>query len=190
MLGGRCCVPAVPYGVTDYASGFAGAISIPAATLSAFLRAVVSGYLSDGFAHVCLINNHLEPEHDRAVRAAIDGLTAGSASVACPLTRRWGRTLSAEYKSGACHAGSYETSLVMAIAHDQVNSDIAQRLPSLDISLSSGMRDGHSTFAAMGIERAYTGAPADASVDEGREMIERLATMVVTEVEEALAISS
>src|SRR5690606_26872049 len=104
--------PAVPYGVTDYASDFAGAVSIPAAVLTPFLRAVVEGLLAQGFAHVCLVNNHLEPEQDRAVRAAIDGIAAGRASVASPLTRRWGRTLSAEYKSGACHAGRYETSIV------------------------------------------------------------------------------
>ena len=30
----------------------------------------------------------------------------GAASVACPLTRRWGRTLSDEFKRGDCHAGS------------------------------------------------------------------------------------
>ncbi len=178
--------PAIPYGVTDYASGFAGAISVAAAPLTAFVRAVIDGYLQDGFAHVCLINNHLEPEHDRAIRAAIDGLAITQASVACPLTRRWGRTLSDEYKSGACHAGRYETSLVMAYAEQQVHRDIAAQLPPLDISLASGIRAGHRTFAAMGIERAYTGAPAEASPEEGRDLIERLATMVVTEVNEAL----
>jgi creatinine amidohydrolase len=107
--------PAVPYGVTRFAEGFAGAISVPAEALTAFLRAVVCGYLEAGFAHVCLVNNHLEAAHDAAVRAAVEGLP-GRASVACPLTRRWARTLSAEFKSGACHAGSYETSLVLAAA--------------------------------------------------------------------------
>ncbi len=178
--------PAIPYGVTDYASGFAGAISVPAEALTPFLRAVVAAYLRDGFAHVCLINNHLEPEHDRAVRAAIIEFAKGTASVACPLTRRWGRTLSAEYKSGACHAGSYETSLMMAVAPDTVHATISQQLPPLTISLSSGIRDGHNTFAAMGIERAYTGAPAEASPEEGDALVDRLATMVVTEVNEAL----
>ena len=177
--------PPVSYGVTDYAQGFAGAISIPADVLSAFLRAIVDGYLRDGFAHVCLVNNHLEPDHDRAVRAAIDGVER--ASVACPLDKRWGRTLSDEYKSGACHAGRYETSLVLAVAADKVDAGAAKALPALDISLSQGIRAGKTTFRSMGIERAYTGAPAEASAEEGTDLIERLATMVVTEVEEALA---
>ncbi len=91
--------PSVPYGVTEFALGFAGAISIPAAALSGFLRAVVDGYLAAGFAHVCLVNNHLEPAHDACVRAAVAGV--GRASVASPLTRRWARTLGAEFASGA-----------------------------------------------------------------------------------------
>jgi len=64
--------PALPYGVTDYASGFAGAIGVPAAVLTPMIRAVVERLLADGFRHVCVVNNHLEPAHDAAVRAAID----------------------------------------------------------------------------------------------------------------------
>jgi len=40
--------PAVPYGVTRFAEGFAGAISVPAAALTAFVRAVIEGYLEAG----------------------------------------------------------------------------------------------------------------------------------------------
>jgi creatinine amidohydrolase len=178
--------PAIPYGVTRFAEGFAGAISIPAEALTAFLRAVVNAYLEAGFAHVCLVNNHLEPDHDTAVRAAIAGLPAGSASVACPLTRRWARTLSAEFKSGACHAGEYETSLVLAAAPERVDRDAASALPDLSTSLSEGIKAGKTTFRAMGIDRAYTGAPARATAEEGEAMLARLATMIATEVSEAL----
>jgi creatinine amidohydrolase len=177
--------PSLPYGVTDYAAGFDGAISVPAPALTAFLAAVVKGYLDGGAAHVCLINNHLEPAHDRAVRAATEGFGA-RASVACPLTPRWGRTLSPEYKSGACHAGRYETSLVLAAAPELVKNETAQSLPALSLSLSKAIREGIATFAELGMTEAYTGAPAEATAGEGDELLERLATMVVTEVEEAL----
>jgi creatinine amidohydrolase len=179
--------PAVPYGVTDFAAGFAGAISVPAAALTAFLRVVVQGYLDAGFWHVCLVNNHLEPAHDAAVRAALSGLPEGSASVACPLTRRWGRTLSAEFKSGACHAGSYETSLVLAAAPESVDWPAAALLPDVAVSLSDGIKAGQHSFAEMGLDQAYTGAPARASAEEGDEMLALLATMIATEVTEALA---
>jgi len=180
--------PAVPYGVTDYAEGFAGAVSIPAPTLTAFLVALRDGLLGEGFDHVCFVNNHLEPEHDAAVRAATEGAAPGAASVACPLTRRWGRTLSDEYKRGNCHAGRYETSLVLAQAPETVDRSRAASLPALAISLADGIEHGQKTFAAMGIESAYTGAPAEATAEEGEAMYERLATMVTTEILEALGL--
>jgi len=96
--------PAVSYGVTDCAAGFAGAVSVPPAVLTAYLAAVCDGLLASGSRHVCLVNNHLEPAHDAAVRAVLAG-REGKVSVACPLTKKWARTLSAEFKSGQCHAG-------------------------------------------------------------------------------------
>jgi creatinine amidohydrolase len=179
--------PTVPYGVTDFASGFAGALSVPAAALSAFLRALVDALLRQGFAHVCLVNNHLEPAHDAAVRAAVEGL-GPRASVACPLTRRWARTLGDEFKSGACHAGRYETSLVLALAPTLVDAASASGLPDLATSLSEGIRRGVASFRDLGLDRAYTGQPRLASSEEGAELVERLAQMVVTEVEEAVAL--
>jgi creatinine amidohydrolase len=148
------------------------------------VRAVAERLLADGFRHVCLVNNHLEPAHDAAVRAAAALLPAGAASVACPLTRRWGRTLSPEFKSGACHAGRYETSLVMAAgASVRVNY---KDLPALDLSLSRGIQEGKSTFTEIGMTDAYTGAPAEATAAEGEELYARLADMIVSEVTEAL----
>jgi creatinine amidohydrolase len=179
--------PSVPYGVTEFAAGFAGAIGVAAEVLTPFLAAIAARFVADGWSHVCLVNNHLEPAHDAAVRAAITGLPAGRASVACPLTKRWGRTLSDEFKRGNCHAGRYETSLVLA-AGGQAQSERAG-LPALDVSLSDGIRAGKATFRAMGMDRAYTGAPADATPEEGELLYARLTEMIVTEVLESLALS-
>jgi creatinine amidohydrolase len=178
--------PSVPYGVTDYASGFAGAVGVPAAALTSMLHAIAASLLATGFAHVCFVNNHLEPAHDAAVRAALEGLPKGAGSVACPLTRRWGRTLSDEFKRGDCHAGRYETSLVLA-AGAPVRPSFGE-LPTLGLSLSDAIRAGKSTFAEIGMERAYTGAPREATRAEGEELYEKLVTMVVTEITEALAV--
>lgn len=178
--------PSLPYGVTDYASGFAGAVGVPAAALTPMLHAIAKSLLATGFAHVCFVNNHLEPAHDAAVRAALDGLPKGAASVACPLTRRWGRTLSDEFKRGDCHAGRYETSLALA-AGAHVRESFGE-LPTLGLSLSEAIRSGKTTFVEIGMERAYTGAPREATSEEGDELYDKLVTMVVTEVTEALAL--
>jgi creatinine amidohydrolase len=177
--------PSLPYGVTEYARGFAGAIGVPATALTPLLRAIAERLLECGFVHVCFVNNHLEPAHDAAVRAAVVGLPA---SVACPLTRRWGRTLSDEFKRGDCHAGRYETSLVLAAGKEV--RDGARNLPPVGLSLSDAIRAGKSTFAEIGMARAYTGAPADATRAEGDDLYERLVTMVVTEITEALSPAS
>jgi len=181
--------PSVPYGVTDFAAGFSGAIGVPAAVLTALLEAIVGRFLGDGWSHVCLVNNHLEPAHDAAVRLAVAGFGRGQTSVACPLTRRWGRTLSDEFKRGNCHAGRYETSLVLAAKGGGHVHDAFTSLPDVDVSLSDGIKAGKTTFAAMGLDRAYTGAPALASAEEGEALYEKLTEMIVTEVLEGLALA-
>jgi creatinine amidohydrolase len=178
--------PTVPFGVTDFAAGFAGAVSVPADALVVFLRAVVEAELRMGAAHVCLVNNHLEPAHDAAVRAAIAGFLPRRASVACPLTRRWARTLSAEFKSGACHAGRYESSIVLAARPELVDEAARATLEAVPISLSDGIRQKKHGFLEMGMTRAYAGAPAEATATEGSEQLDLLAAMIVAEVTEAL----
>jgi creatinine amidohydrolase len=179
--------PAVSYGVTECATGFAGAVSIPAAVLTAYLGAVCDGLLASGLRHVCLVNNHLEPAHDQAVRAVLEGREK-KVSVACPLTKKWARTLSAEFKSGQCHAGRYETSILMAAAPELVVETLRTRLPAVPISLSDKLAAGVTTFEAMGMQAAYAGDPAAASIEEGEQLIQRLGEMVVGEVLEALGI--
>lgn len=179
-----CVAPSVPYGVTDFARGFRGALSVPAEALTAFLSAIVRAALADGVGHVCIVNNHLEPAHDSAVRAAVAGVP--HASVACPLTRRWGRTLSEEFRRGNCHAGEYETSLALA-AGESVRARFAT-LAEVETSLSDGIRSGKHSFAEMGLDQAYTGAPARASSEEGEALFEKLVAMVVGEVTEALEV--
>lgn len=179
--------PAISYGVTECATGFAGAVSIPADVLTAYIAAVVDGLLASGIRHVCLVNNHLEPAHDRAVRAVLDG-RGTKVSYACPLDKKWARTLSAEFKSGACHAGRYETSIVMAAAPELVTEALRTRLQPVPISLSEKLKAGITTFEEMGLELAYAGDPAAASVEEGEQLIHKLGQMVVGEILETLGI--
>lgn len=179
--------PAISYGVTDCAAGFSGAVSIPPEVLTNYLAAVVDGLLGSGIRHVCLVNNHLEPAQDGAVRAVLAGREK-KVSYACPLTKKWARTLSAEFKSGECHAGRYETSIVMAAAPELVQEPLRQRLSPVPVSLSKKLSEGIDTFEAMGMELAYAGDPAAATVEEGEQMIQRLGDMVVGEILESLGI--
>ena len=179
--------PSVPYGVTECAARFAGAVTVSAESLTRFLSDVAAGFLRNGFAHVCLINNHLEPEHDAAVHAVRDVIDDGRVSVACPLKRRWARTLSDEFKSGACHAGKYESSIIKAVDATYIDTDQAKALPTKDVSLSEKLSAGVTDFVEMGLTDAYTGDPAAASAEHGEEQVRLLATMVCETVTEAMS---
>lgn len=174
--------PAVEYGVTDCASGFAGAVSISADRLTAYLDDLVEALLGEGLEHVCLVNNHLEPDHDEAVRSAVRSRDPAVASVATPLKKKWARRLSDEFKSGACHAGKYETSILLAAAPERVERSIADELDTVPVSLSEKLREGIADFVEMGLTDAYAGAPSEASVEHGDEMLDRLADMIAGEV--------
>ena len=77
------------------------------------------------------------------------------------------------------------TTLVLAaVLHVR---DSFEELPSLSLSLSAGIREGKATFGEIGMSRAYTGAPSEATREEGDALFEKLVTMVVTEVREGLA---
>jgi creatinine amidohydrolase len=178
--------PAVPYGVTECAGAFSGAVTVSAQALTGYLRSLIGGFLANGIAHVCLVNNHLEPAHVKAVASAIEGLPRGSASVACPVTKRWARTLDDEFRSGACHAGSYETSMIMKSAPELVREDKRKQLPEVQVSLAKKLRAGVTDFTDMGLSKAYAGAPAAAAAEHGAEQLDKLAEMIATEIQEAL----
>ena len=186
--------PPLPYGVTDFAAGFDGAISIPLETMVAFLTAGISAFLDQGFVHVCLINHHLEPGQLKMLHLVRTAMTekygAGSVSYPEVVSRRWGVQLGDEFRSGACHAGSYEGSLVLASTPELVDMEAARALPEVPISLSSAIKDGQKTFLEAGAQHAYTGRPGEASAQEGESLYAVLAEMVVTEVIEHLELKS
>jgi creatinine amidohydrolase len=188
---GALAAPALAYGVTRYASGFAGAISLSPALMEQLVRELCVAYREAGFGMVCVTNHHLEPEHVTAITRGVEGAAAaarGGVRFANQLTPRWGRTLSAEFKKGECHAGSYETSLVLAASPDEVR-DVRRELPEVPVSLSAGIRAGKTTFRQLGLERAYSGAPAAASREEGEGLYALLVKMVADEVCEGLGLA-
>jgi creatinine amidohydrolase len=179
--------PTLSYTITDYAAAFVGTISISAATATALVTEICVALIGQGFTRVCLMNSHLEPAHATSLREACARVAEQTGHpVAFPdqLEKRWARTLTDEYKRGACHAGSYETALVLAARPDLVRDEIRKTLMVKPIDLARAMREGKLTFAAAGADQAYFGNPAAATVEEGNDIYARLVTMVLTTVRE------
>jgi creatinine amidohydrolase len=179
--------PTLSYAITDYASEFAGTISLSPETAVALVSDVCASLHAQGFVRVSLVNSHLEPAHVESLKQAGARAEAKSGhKVAFPdqLDRRWARTLTEEYKRGACHAGSYETSLVLAARPELVRDDLRATLSPLPIDLAKAMKAGVKTFKEAGADRAYFGDPAAASVTEGNAIYALLVTMVITTIDE------
>jgi creatinine amidohydrolase len=182
-------IPELSFGLTHYAAEFTGTLGISGDTLRAIVHEVSADAGRHGLKRLCLVNNHLEPAHLQILeRAARESSADGSVKVIAPnpCSRRWALTLSEEFKRGACHAGQYETSLVLAAQPALVRRDLAAELPPLPIDLAKAMRQGIETFREAGATQAYFGTPSAATVEEGNELLERLTTMVLTEIAEQL----
>ena len=171
-------LPPLAYAVTEYASGFAGALSLPPATARALVRDVTLAATRAGFRGVVVCNAHLEPANLEALRGGVEDAVASGARATFPdVTRKpHALALGEEFKSGACHAGRYETSLVLA-ADPFLVRDVATSLEPNPISLSRAIRDGKKTFLEAGGARAYFGDPAAASAAEGESLYDALAAI-------------
>jgi creatinine amidohydrolase len=174
-------LPPLPLGVTRYAAAFAGAIGISVATLRAVVLDVAAGVAEQGFRRLVIVNNHFEPEQVATLRAAAS--EAGALYLDL-LRRPNAQRLTDEFRRGSCHAGRYETSLVLADAPQLVNREEMTALPAVEVDMPAAIAAGRTDFAAMGMERAYCGAPAEASAEEGRATFETLTEMLIELVRE------
>jgi creatinine amidohydrolase len=168
-------LPALPFGVTRYGAAFAGAIGISEDTLRGMVLDVARSVAAQGFRRLVIVNNHFEPEQVATLRAAAE--EAGALYLDL-VRRRNAQRLTDEFRRGSCHAGRYETSLMLADAPQLVDPAMAD-LPANDVDMPAAMAAGRTDFVAMGMDRAYCGAPAEATAEEGRATFETLTDMLV-----------
>jgi creatinine amidohydrolase len=182
-------LPAMPYVAAPFAAAFPGTLSLPPDTVSRLLAEIAVETHRQGCAAFAIANAHLDPAHLQALAAAGEAATArGVARWVCPdLTRRAvAERLTAEFRSGACHAGRYEGSVVLAVRPDLVREPIRAALPPVEASLVTAIRAGAPDFAAAGGPRAYFGWPADATAEEGRATIATLGAVLAEAILAAL----
>jgi creatinine amidohydrolase len=183
-------LPALPYGVTRMAAAFPGAVGVSPETLHALVVDVCRMLIDAGLPRVVVVNNHFEPEHVTTLRRVVAtvrderDVEIGYLDL---VRRRHAERLTDEFRSGECHAGRYETSLVLADRPDLVATDRMRTLPHVPVNLVTAMGSGVEDFAAMGMPDAYCGAPAEATAGEGVSTFDTLTDLLVTAIREAAA---
>lgn len=174
-------LPPVTYTAAPFAAGFAGTVSLRAETLTATVRDIAGSLARHGIGALAIANAHLDPTHVVALDAAATAIRHDlGLPVAFPnlAAKPWALRLTEEFRSGACHAGQFETSIVLAEQPELVRETVRTGLPPNPASLSRAIREGKQTFEEAGGPRAYFGYPAQASAEEGRATIEVLGAIL------------
>ena len=183
-------LPPLSYTAASFARGFPGTVSVSPESVTALVRDIAGAVATQRADVLAIANAHLDPANLGCLHAAVESVrSSGTLLVAFPdITRRpWTERLSEEFRSGACHAGRYEGSVVRAVREDLFRSDVAARLAPNPVSLSRAIAEGRSSFEESDGPQAYFGDPAAATADEGERTIAELGAILEEAVLESLA---
>src|SRR2546430_957024 len=147
-------LPAIAYTAAEFAAGFPGTVSLQPATVTALLVDLARSLARHGLSLLAVANAHLDPAHLGAIEAAVAQIRrADGARIVFPdVTKKpWAVRLTEEFRSGACHAGQYESSIVLAARPELVRETVRRSLPANPRSLSGAIRAGQTSFDPAGV---------------------------------------
>ena len=180
---GGLWAPGLPYGVCRTMRRVPGTVSLSGATLQAVVREVVAEYVRHGARRIALYSGHAEPGQLEALREAVVPLVDADPELRVLVVGPYAFLDPVQRAAGLAgrdgHAGSLETSTMLAIAGDTVRLD---RLPRV------ADRPRLSRFRVLAHPEAEfpTGVRGDTS-KVSRELGERTVRHVVDELVSVLA---
>jgi creatinine amidohydrolase len=183
-------LPSLDYAVTRYARAFPGAIHVGQEGFQSLVVDICGSLIEQGFRHIAIINNHFEPEHVQTLHRCIDAIESerGTLLGYVDLTRKERAVrLTEEFRRAECHAGRYETSLVLADHPELVNPAVMRSLPYVPVDMATGIAGGANDFLELGMEEAYCGSPAEATAAEGEQTFSALTEMLLAALRELVA---
>ncbi len=186
-------LPPVDYTVAEFGASFPGTVTLRPATATALLVDIAVSLYGQGWRYFAIANSHFDPGHLASLYAACKEIRGSTElQVIFPdVTRKpWALRLTDELKSGACHAGQYEGSIVLARRGDLVKDRVRRELEANPRSLSTAIRDGLKSFEEAGGAMAYFGDPAAATVQEGEETLAILGDILAEAVCQVVPIAS
>lgn len=176
-------LPPIWYTAAGLADNFPGTVAVEPDTVRDLVLQIATSLKEHEITTVAIANAHLDPAHLASLRGAAEAAPTGGRIVFVDLTRRSvAERLTEEFKTGACHAGRFEGSVVLAEAPRLFREDVARALEPNPASLSTAIRDGRGSFEEAGGPRAYFGWPADATAEEGRETVRTLGALLAEAV--------
>lgn len=172
-------LPTWSFTPAGFARDFAGTLSFSPATTAAMLHDLGENLARQGWELLAVANSHFDPGHLSSLKNALQDFPV---KVAFPdVTRgKLARRLSAEFQSGACHAGQYESSIVLARFPELVQP--LSHLPDVSHSLVEAILQGKANFVEAGGPQAYFGNPRLATPEEGRATIEELGKILLESI--------
>lgn len=175
-------LPPISFTVSFAGTSFPGTSPVDADAFARYLTSLLTNFSTAGYCAIICCNSHLEPAHVNAVQAACaEAESVSGVPIRAPDQRhpRLAARLNAEFEAGARHAGSYETSIVMAARPDAVRTSELTSLPPVWIDLPARLREGAKTFLDAGATLGYYGNPSEATAAEGLRLLDVLSDMIV-----------
>jgi creatinine amidohydrolase len=178
-------LPPLWYTAAGFAHTFPGTVSVRGQTVTDLVVQIAASLRDQEIRTLAIANAHLDPEHLASLRAAAEAGVEGGRIVFLDLTRRRvAERLTEEFRTGACHAGRFEGSVVLAERPELFRRDLAERLEPNPASLTTAIRAGAGSFQEAGGPRAYFGWPAEATAEEGRDTVRTLGIMLAEAIRE------
>jgi len=175
-------LPTLAVTPAKFAAAFAGTLSLSEGAAAAVVCDVAKSLDRHGAAKLVFVNVHFDPANLKALHAAAEALAAGvKLKVIFPdLTQKpWAGRLPDEFKKGGAHAGSFETSMVMAARAKAVRESERIGLTKVEVDLGAAIKGGARNFEDCGGPFAYFGDPAGASKEEGERCLDLLRDIIV-----------
>ena len=174
-------LPAVPYGVSSHHNNFQMTMSLEPSTMISIIDNIFSSLIKNGVKKILVINGH--DGNIAPIEIASRKIKDETSDVVIACLESWWALVGQKNKelfevwNGLGHGGEAETSAMLSVRPDLVNTDYASdqiipNLPSDEIKLYWKFNELTTT--------GYTGAPRKASVEKGQKIIDLLKDIIIT----------
>lgn len=176
-------LPTFNFAIARLAQDFPGGITMRPGTLWAMVEDMVLSLQQDGVRQVVLCNAHNEFEQDRILRHLCIEYSQRS-RLYCQLHfPEADEAFQPQFAEEESFGGRRETSMMLALAPEKVDWDLAQTLEPVNFKLPIPVLGKNRNLRQIGADRGYLGDPAAATAEEGETLIEDWSTALVASCE-------